>query len=235
VTTLRTLSLFRARIASWLRPRNIKQASVLNPYLVASNGPGPNQRVSYAANAKKDDLNPEFFQVLDLATKVPEKCKLEVQVWNKGFVTGNLIGSVWIDLETRLLQQVEAHRQAALDARVSGFVPTTEYHDLKNDTARTSQDKRSMKLEMLADAEARRTKPDDVAPPSQEYELRMVIWNTRDVRFPVDKDSVSGGEKAMTQVVYVCVRAARVSACSYSLCSLLRRVVSALRTARSTM
>jgi hypothetical protein len=162
-----------------------------NPYLVALNGPGAAQRVSYKAKAKSDDLNPEFFQSFDLATRVPDNYKMEVQVWNVGFIGDDLIGSVFIDLETRLLQAEEARADALAEGRdAAALAPHTEYHDLKNDTARTSQGKISLKIEVLTEEEARRIKPDMLSAPSvQEYELRMVIWNTRDVRFPQDKDA----------------------------------------------
>jgi hypothetical protein len=165
----------------------------LSPYLVGSNGPGVGHRVSYSSKAKKDELNPEFFQVFDLPTHLPENYTLIVQVWNQGIVSvmDDLIGGVTIDLETRLLQQAEETALALTEGRDSSFSPTVEYHDLKNPSARTSQGKLSLKLEVLTEEEARRTKPEDLQPPvPQEYELRMVIWSTRDVRFPADKDTV---------------------------------------------
>lgn len=157
-----------------------------NPYLVASNGDSAMHRVSYKAKAKRDDLNPDFFQVFDLPTKLPHNNRLEVSVWNDGRITDDMIGSVLIDLEDRAIQQSEAQREG----REASFHPTTEYHDLKNASSRTSQGKLSMKIEMLTEEEARKTKPDDLSPPTlQEYELRMVIWSTRDVRFPSEEDA----------------------------------------------
>jgi hypothetical protein len=180
-----------APLTNWL---DGEQSS--NPYIVAFNGSSEHHKVNYSSRAKKDDLNPEFFQQFDLRTKIPENCKLEVQVWNSGLVMDDLIGSVVIDLETRLLQQHELDELARLEGRDSGFVSTTEYHDLKNETAATSQGKLSMRLEMLTEEEARNTKPDNVIPtPPEEYELRMVLWTSRGVRFPQAEDAVSGKDR----------------------------------------
>lgn len=146
-----------------------------SPYLVACNGSEEQNRISFRARAKKDDLNPDFYQVIELSTRIPDNTRLEIQVWNAVLLgKDDLIGTAVIDLETRLLQQQEL-----------GFVPTTEYHDLKNESSSSSQGKVAMKLEMLTEEEARRIKPEDVSPPqSGEFELRLVIWSTRDVRHP---------------------------------------------------
>lgn len=148
-----------------------------SPYLIAMNGTEEMNKQSFRARAKEDDLNPDFYQLVELPTRIPENTKLEIQVWNA--VTVGLddhIGTALIDLETRLLQQ-------QLDPL--NFVPTTEYHDLHNESSTVSQGKVALKLEILTEEEARRIKPEDVTPPtSAEYELRLVIWSTRDVRHP---------------------------------------------------
>ena len=52
-----------------------------------------------------------------------------------------------------------------------------------------------MSVDILKEDEARKIKADNLVPPNppqDEYELRIVLWNSRDVRFPKEKDQVIG-------------------------------------------
>jgi len=147
-----------------------------NPFLVVSNASGPDFTVNNRETARENNINPEFYQVFEMPTELPKNHMLQVSVWNRDNIVGDeLIGTISIDVE-----------ELVLSRRTFG---SSAYYSLFTEQSVLSHGKLKMKLDVLTDAEARRVRAEDlVAQDPTEFELRMVIWNTRDVRMPEEKD-----------------------------------------------
>jgi hypothetical protein len=91
--------------------------------------------------------------------------------------TDRLIGTAIIDVEKRLLdRRPEGKREPLL---------------LRTPKGLAFAGKLFVKLDILPEEQALRQKPEEIhAPEAADYELRLVIWNTRDIRFPEEKDRV---------------------------------------------
>ena len=146
-------------------------------YLVVRNGKSEENQFSNRYNAFEDETDPEFYQVIELPCELPGNNELSIEVWDKDNVKpDDLIGTTTIDVEWRLLHGMEKGEM--------------EWRLLKQKDSNISHGKILVRLDILSADDARRTKPDDLrAPQPAEYELRMVIWNTRRVRFPEEKDA----------------------------------------------
>ena len=82
-----------------------------NPYpkLYVGDDKKENPTLIKSYDRREDDvmdqnINPKYFKIFELDAQFPEDWKLELQIWNKGFVSlaDKLIGSTVIDLENRL-------------------------------------------------------------------------------------------------------------------------------------
>lgn len=134
----------------------------------------------------KDELNPRFFQVVELPVHLPDNNDLVIGVHDSRELADELIGATEIDLEWRLLH--ELHRGPK------------EYRVLRRPGSSLSHGKLLLRLDILTSEEARRTKPDDHRPEAPiEYELRLVLWQTRNVKFAEAKDA----DKLVNQKVVV--------------------------------
>lgn len=149
-----------------------------SPYLIISNGYSPVNTYTSRDEYKANDLNPGFYRIFELPASLPENHRLEVAVWHRNsFSPDELIGRAHIDVESRLLLGQGAGQREELVL----FSPKS----------RAAQGKVYARLDVLSESEARKKKPDEMHPPvPTEFELRMVIWSTRNVKFPdlVDKD-----------------------------------------------
>lgn len=156
-----------------LTPRDRKFGSYqsANPFLVIRNGDGTQHEFNTRANARKNTISPGFHQVFELVTSLPEHSSLEISVWDCDELNfDDLIGSCKIDLEERML--------------LGNFMSSREPLLLQNPVSSNYQGKLFCKLHLLEQEQARRQKAEEIAyQPDEEYELRVVLWNTRSVRF----------------------------------------------------
>jgi C2 domain len=152
---------------------------VCNPYLRISNGQGEEHQFEDRSNYFENTMDPDHYKVLELPCRLPQNNTLVVSLMNRsgaGYSFDALIGQTTIDIEWRLLHNLaQAGR---------------EYRILRKPNSRIAQGKVLMELEILTEEEARRKKAANLRPPpAQEYELRMVLWSTKDMRFPKESDS----------------------------------------------
>eukprot|EP00469_Lotharella_globosa_P005541 CAMPEP_0167793706 /NCGR_PEP_ID=MMETSP0111_2-20121227/13347_1 /TAXON_ID=91324 /ORGANISM="Lotharella globosa, Strain CCCM811" /LENGTH=1364 /DNA_ID=CAMNT_0007686929 /DNA_START=58 /DNA_END=4149 /DNA_ORIENTATION=+ len=154
-----------------LSPRMHFNSHTCNPYLVIENGEDVDNQFSNEKNALENDLNPSFYQVVELQTRVPENDHLSIQIWDKDLTSNSLIGSTTVDIEDRLL-----HNKKTGDK---------EYRRLLNPDYSTSQGLILVRIDILTAEEARTTKPEELAPPQfWDYQLRLVLWSTQGIKFP---------------------------------------------------
>lgn len=150
-----------------------------DPFLVVRNGLDPEETQNTRPVARVNSVNPEIQQVFELVTEFPKNNLLEVQVWNKDDIIGDdMIGQYTFDVEDLLV-------------RAGGgttFLPA-KFYSLFTPTSVMTQGKLKMKLDILTEDESRRIRADEMqnADPLS-YELRMVLWKTKDVRMPDEKD-----------------------------------------------
>lgn len=194
VFKLRYISRLYVYEAKYLSPREalFSPSETANPFLVVTNGMEPESTINTRVNARVNDLNPDLQRVFELQTEFPKNNLLEIQVWNKDDVVGDdLIGSYTFDVEDLLIR----------GGGGTCFIPS-DYYSLTNSTSSMTQGKLKMKLDILTEDEARRTKADEMQNADPDlFELRMVIWNTRDIRMPDDKDK----DKDVDQKMFVTV------------------------------
>jgi len=112
-----------------------------------------------------------------------------VQIWDRTSASNplpdDLIGSTTIDVEWRLLHNLA--------------VGEREWRRLSIPGMDTAQGKVLLRLDLLTEDQAPRNKAEELSKPQrQEYELRLVVWNTKDVRLPDDKRKNSEMDQKMS-------------------------------------
>ena len=175
-----------------------------DPYIVLSLVNQSNSRDNVTVRCDKQkqyqELNPEFFLMRELHGVIPKQNLLRVEVWDWDRIgKDELIGFTEIDMESRFF----SHRGYSGPGKAflePGSV--TESRILRNDVGQIQGS-----VEMWVDIfdEEHRVgpvpRPIDIAPPPPiEMELRVVVWNTRDV-IMVDE---SINEEAMTDIYVRC-------------------------------
>eukprot|EP01113_Clastostelium_recurvatum_P029777 TRINITY_DN359_c0_g1_i2.p1 TRINITY_DN359_c0_g1~~TRINITY_DN359_c0_g1_i2.p1 ORF type:complete len:700 (+),score=238.67 TRINITY_DN359_c0_g1_i2:262-2100(+) len=151
-----------------------------DPYLViSSKGMGsntaPSKLIKDTNSVQNRTLNPAYFKFYELPVTLPGDSELSVAVWDADRLgSDELIGETTIDLENRIFSQ---------DWTKLSQKPI-EYRDLYHPSSVHSQGQVSMWLDILTPEQAASTPPVPIGPPVQkQYELRVVIWNTKDTAF----------------------------------------------------
>jgi hypothetical protein len=152
-----------------------------SPFLVirnvSRNEDKEEQVLTTREEAVVNELNPNFFKCFDIPTTLPANNMLEIAIWDRaeGIGQDRLIGVAVMDVEKRLLEKKpEGKREPLL---------------LRTPKSSVFAGKLFVKLDILPEEQALRQKPEEIhAPEAADYELRLVIWNTRDIRFPEEKD-----------------------------------------------
>lgn len=159
-----------------------------DPFVVVHNGEGPGHNFNQRDMAKQREVNPAFFQVFELETVLPQNHRLEIQVWDKDRLTlDDLIGTCEIDLEERLLQGAAMNSAKGQAVMFTYQSQNRENLPLMNPGSAVPQGVVTFMLDILPEEMARKHKVEELhAPKSGEYELRMVIWNTKEIKFPED-------------------------------------------------
>jgi hypothetical protein len=147
-----------------------------DPYLVIKLG---QQRISTRTRYLPNTLDPEFFEAFEIPCVIPGSSKLEVSVYDWDGIGDDLIGNTVIDIEDRWFSK---------NWRKQALKPL-ETRTLHSPSSSFSQGKLSMWIDILTDSEVKKRPILDIRPPPpQPFELRVIIWECRDVTI---KDTVT--------------------------------------------
>jgi len=118
------------------------------------------------------NLNPNFYQSYELYATIPGACNLEISLYDADTLTNDKIGTTYVDLENRFFN---------VEWRSYDLKPV-EMRTLKLPTSSMSCGKVSLWVEMMTPAEATQVPMMDIKPPPpEEFELRVIVWKTKDV------------------------------------------------------
>ena len=156
------------------------RAGKSDPYLVLSLG---DKSINDSANYIQDATDPDFYRMFEFKAHLPGVSQLEISVYDYDFIgKDELIGRTCIDLEDRWFdprwqimgqqfETTERYRPRPIERR-SLYVPTSN----------ASMGTVDLWVDILTPTEAAAYPPIDISlPPPIEYELRVVIWKTKDV------------------------------------------------------
>ena len=136
-------------------------------------------------NYKPNTLNPDFNWWHELDAILPSVCTLEVCLFDRGYVTDTMIGRTYVDLEDRWFDR-DWRRLRDIQQ-----VPK-EHRVLLNDYSLVSQGKMEMWVEMYEPKKAIDVPLVSIESPQvTEWELRLVVWETRKVPKVSDKRSTN--------------------------------------------
>eukprot|EP01156_Anaeramoeba_ignava_P017863 Anaeramoba_ignava/a90184_286.p1 GENE.a90184_286~~a90184_286.p1 ORF type:complete len:1304 (+),score=348.32 a90184_286:131-4042(+) len=146
-----------------------------DPYIVASTGTSKELTIKDNKNYKKATLRPDFFKCYELPCVIPGNSELTISVFDHNIVgSDELIGSTVVDLENRWF----CEEWQNLNPK------PVEYRSLWCPTSTNPQGKVEMWVEILTEEQARNTPQTPLNPPVPEnFEIRSVAWNTKDVVF----------------------------------------------------
>jgi len=155
-------------------------------YIEINNGKrGGAPNIIDKAHVIKQTIDPEFYQRYDVNLTVPsENPILAISVWDEDKYTGDdLIGTTEIDIENRWFSdEWQKYKKKPIERRT-----------LWNPTSKLPQGIVSMYVDILTPEQARKTPPDDISRPRPEnWSLRVVVWETKEIVFKDDKGIISG-------------------------------------------
>jgi hypothetical protein len=118
------------------------------------------------------NLNPNYYTSYELYATIPGACNLEVTLMDADTLSNDTIGSTYIDLENRYFN---------VEWREYDLKPV-ETRTLHLPTSSMSCGKVSMWVEIMTPNEAASLPMIDIKPPPpEEFELRVIVWNTKNV------------------------------------------------------
>lgn len=182
------------------RGRNIvtnSQDSSYMPYIILNNGQGKEFEINDREGDEVDACNPGFYRLFEFESVFPENSILDVSVWERSRTdilpasSDRFIGTSRIDVEQQVLDK------QALVGDVDEF-PISQVLDysLMTPTSLISQGVLEMRVDVLEWAQAQMYGPEAMVKPEREwYELRVIVWGTRDIK------SHSGVDKGLNQLV----------------------------------
>ncbi|KAH7825291.1 putative myoferlin-like protein [Monocercomonoides exilis] len=146
-----------------------------SPYIKIYNGLNKENMIIDKDNKKPKTLKPDFYKCYQLPALIPGNSDLNIEVWDHNRIgSDDLMGRTVIDLETRLMCD---HWRAMAPKPI-------EWRALWSPASSFPQGKIEMWLEIMTPEEARLNPPKEISPPKQEnWELRVVVWNAKDVVF----------------------------------------------------
>lgn len=159
----------------------VSSSGSASPFITIYNGTAKENMIDDRENKKAKTLKPDFYKCYELPATIPGNSDLTIEVWDHNAVGSNdLIGRTVIDLETRLFCKEWNEMKPK----------PVEWRALWNPGSSFPQGKIELWLEIMTPEEARLNPPKPIAPPTVEnWELRCVVWNTKEVVF---KDIKSG-------------------------------------------
>jgi len=143
-----------------------------NPYIRISNGA---TKIKDVENKKANTSRPQIFKCYELNCTFPVQTVLDVAVWDWDKLSSDdLIGSTRIDLENRFFSS---------EWQKFEFKPI-EFRTLWNPSSTNPQGQVKLWVDILTPDQAKNNPPEPIAPPTPlEYELRVIIWDTKEVIF----------------------------------------------------
>jgi len=146
------------------------------------------------ANAQSDMNNMDMYQIVEINAELPGSSQLKIEVMDKVDVVGrdNLLGSTTIDLEDRWFDKrwqaygeenmIEPGKDPNDATKVRWRTKPIEQRVLNHGSSSQGQGTFECWLDILKPEEAQVFPPDDVhLPPSKLFEVRIVIWKSKDV------------------------------------------------------
>ncbi|CAG9312955.1 unnamed protein product [Blepharisma stoltei] len=121
---------------------------------------------------QKDEPNPKFFSCFDLKTVLPGPSKLKIQVWDKDLIIkDDKIGTTEIDLEDRYFSSKwQSLKEKPIETR-----------NLYHPSTKIIQGTIRLWVELYSSTEAP-PKRELLPRPPAEFEVRLIIWETRGVK-----------------------------------------------------
>eukprot|EP01091_Cochliopodium_minus_P016955 TRINITY_DN6513_c0_g1_i1.p1 TRINITY_DN6513_c0_g1~~TRINITY_DN6513_c0_g1_i1.p1 ORF type:complete len:1344 (+),score=430.13 TRINITY_DN6513_c0_g1_i1:61-4092(+) len=148
------------------------------PFLKLSTGKNKNQNYDDISNRKEKTISPDFFKCYELIANLPGDSKLTINAYDYSPIgLHDFIGSTVVDLENRYFS-----------SEWKDISPKPiEYRNLWTPTSSNPQGKLKMWIEIMTEMEAANTPIEVISPPVPiPFELRAVIWNTKDCVFKDD-------------------------------------------------
>lgn len=160
-----------------------------DPYLKIRLG---KEEINDCANFIQDKNHPQFLKSFELKTTFPGDSHLKIEVWDKDLIkTDELIGATKIDIENRFYDQKYRELEHIPIETRKLYHPTTKqergtiklwveiFQAVENDSKKKSEECQKMK------------KVWDISPrPPTELELRVIVWETKDVPMADVEDTV---------------------------------------------
>eukprot|EP01091_Cochliopodium_minus_P000588 TRINITY_DN10526_c0_g1_i1.p1 TRINITY_DN10526_c0_g1~~TRINITY_DN10526_c0_g1_i1.p1 ORF type:complete len:683 (-),score=269.35 TRINITY_DN10526_c0_g1_i1:77-2125(-) len=153
------------------------------PYLRLSCGKGEKLNIEDGENvSKKETLRPKFYRSFEFNIVLPTNNKLTVSVWDDKIGFDDMIGETVIDLENRFFSE----EWKAMDKK------PIESRTLWNPSSSNPQGKLTMWVDILTQEQAQQNPLVNILPPPpQVFEVRLIIWDTKDVAFRDEKNLIS--------------------------------------------
>jgi len=175
---LRALNLAEMDIGMFGRPGKS------DPYLKVNIGDDKfNDKENYVSDATDVD----FYKCIELHTELPGAGQLEIEVMDYDFFgSDDLIGKTVVDLEDRWFDQ--RWQRMGIENKIPDVGKTRwatkplERRSLFTDTKNLEQGKLECYVDIMPSHEAEMYPKDDIElPPSQMFEVRVVVWRARDM------------------------------------------------------
>jgi len=132
------------------------------------------------ANFKPSTLDPFFGTWFELDARFPDITELDIEVWNANYLNDDLIGSTRVDLEDRWFNP-KWHNIRYERKKIK------EFRSIHTPGSQVSQGLLECWVEMYTPEESVNAPVVDIrVPKTEEWELRLVVWETR--RVPIVED-----------------------------------------------
>jgi hypothetical protein len=174
-----------SEISEYITPKNLiarvyvlkgksltpKDINTSDPYIVLKLG---EQTITDRDSLRLKTNNPAFYTSYDILTTLPGPSLLQIEVWDDdGFLNPDLIGITKIDLEDRYFSKewrVKYADKKPIEERTL-FTPKSA----------APQGVLQCWVEILDPKDAQRIPRFNISPPpKEEFELRVIVWGTRD-------------------------------------------------------
>ncbi|KAF0685790.1 Aste57867_22398 [Aphanomyces stellatus] len=151
-----------------------------DPYLILRLG---KDKINDRKNYIEDVTDPDFYKVFEFNTHFPGASTLFIDAYDHDFIGGDdLIGSTQIDLEDRFFDKNWQELGGEYRTSERWAPKPVEQRPLHISTSRAQMGQLKLWIDILNPNDAAAFPPVDIAlPPPQEYELRVVIWKTKEV------------------------------------------------------
>eukprot|EP00727_Mastigamoeba_balamuthi_P006292 m51a1_g2283 putative C-tail anchored protein (1298) ;mRNA; r:389989-394502 len=147
-----------------------------DPFVQVVNGPGRSVKIRDEQHRREKTLEPEFYSVYEVPCLLPAQNEVTVSVWDWDRMgADDFIGLTKIDV---------GRRYASQGWRDMGALKPVENRTLWNPTSSTPQGHLEMWVDIMTEEEAARVPALHIGPPPpMNFELRVTVWNTSEVKF----------------------------------------------------